>query len=600
KAKAREEKEESRRAKNEEKAAKRQEKEEIKARKSLDQRQSREVKRETGAVVVGDDDDKLTDGDEPVVAAATTKRSSTLGRIAGRLRRNKKPESAPAATGEQETIPTTTATLGTADAVGSGVVVADVVDSTPADLTTTKVDGATIGGPELGPTLPPVLVSSEEPVDRDVGLLAGRPNLEQHYSHIGYSSGESEADSASIQDAFARADDSKRADELAEKGKRHFGYGDTANVGAATGIVTTGLATVPVIDPAHHVAGDNVDPCIGPAGDPASPSSGLHKTLTANRLDPNLSNDDGATGVRPVDTETITASDVMGRHPDTAATPVVPVVMPDASKPDGLVTGDEIGPASKTLGPHDSNVANIVDPRVKPEPNKLKARERQAEGKSALSNEPTEKESKGLRGLFGMFKKDKSAKEPGKISSGMRSGSASDGKQSTELATTATNSSTTAPSDVVRPTKPELVEAIQTRAPEQPAPHAGHIGTDGPIGDSTHISGVGGEPRAVSPSSFRRRSRELDDLSSVSSSGAEEEDLARGREARGAGAGKLSLMQKLGLTSKGKARETEEDEDEQFEEARDHFDEALAPPPAFAGQAKSASPVRGTRFKEDV
>ena len=32
----------------------------------------------------------------------------------------------------------------------------------------------------------------------------------------------------------------------------------------------------------------------------------------------------------------------------------------------------ETGPASKTIGPHDSNLANIVDPRVRPEPEKMK------------------------------------------------------------------------------------------------------------------------------------------------------------------------------------------------------------------------------------
>ncbi|KAK3624352.1 hypothetical protein LTR56_021070 [Elasticomyces elasticus] len=35
---------------------------------------------------------------------------------------------------------------------------------------------------------------------------------------------------------------------------------------------------------------------------------------------------------------------------------------------------NDTGPASKTLGPHDSNIANIVDPRVKPEPEKMKGK----------------------------------------------------------------------------------------------------------------------------------------------------------------------------------------------------------------------------------
>lgn len=42
-------------------------------------------------------------------------------------------------------------------------------------------------------------------------------------------------------------------------------------------------------------------------------------------------------------------------------------------------------------------------------------------------------------------------------------------------------------------------------------------------------------------------------------------------------------------------------DNETFEEARDHFDESLAPPPAFGGQAKApegGSPSRGTKFQE--
>ncbi len=43
--------------------------------------------------------------------------------------------------------------------------------------------------------------------------------------------------------------------------------------------------------------------------------------------------------------------------------------------------------------------------------------------------------------------------------------------------------------------------------------------------------------------------------------------------------------------------EREISKDEDFEEAQDHFDEALAPPPTFAA-IKSASPVRDSKFHE--
>ena len=69
-------------------------------------------------------------------------------------------------------------------------------------------------------------------------------------------------------------------------------------------------------------------------------------------------------------------------------------------------------------------------------------------------------------------------------------------------------------------------------------------------------------------------------------------------------------MKRLGL-KKDKGKETaasekmpqsatSNGEEDQFEEARDQFDESLAPPPAFGGQMKSGSPVRETRFQEQL
>ena len=125
--------------------------------------------------------------------------------------------------------------------------------------------------------------------------------------------------------------------------------------------------------------------------------------------------------------------------------------------------------------------------------------------------------------------------------------------------------------------------------------------------------------RAASPSSFdryrasaedddvaaatrgRKKSADLSSLSS-GSSGLVEDDLAEGRTGRMARAEK---GQGLGapMTTTEKTRKgvrSDEDESDQFEEARDHFDEKLAPKPNFAGQAKSASPARETKFHEEV
>jgi hypothetical protein len=119
------------------------------------------------------------------------------------------------------------------------------------------------------------------------------------------------------------------------------------------------------------------------------------------------------------------------------------------------------------------------------------------------------------------------------------------------------------------------------------------------------------DARAISPSSFERRrstnddaarrksSLDLSDVSSLSS-GLDEDDLLDGRTGRMARAEKTKPADVEGLTATGKGVRSDDDESDQFEEARDHFDEGLAPRPSFGGQAKSASPARGTRFKEEV
>ncbi|KAK5138509.1 hypothetical protein LTR08_000096 [Meristemomyces frigidus] len=46
----------------------------------------------------------------------------------------------------------------------------------------------------------------------------------------------------------------------------------------------------------------------------------------------------------------------------------------------------DTGPASKTIGPHDSNVANVLDPRVKPDPEKMKKSTASGPHKSDMAN----------------------------------------------------------------------------------------------------------------------------------------------------------------------------------------------------------------------
>ncbi|KAH7044572.1 hypothetical protein B0J12DRAFT_182410 [Macrophomina phaseolina] len=72
-------------------------------------------------------------------------------------------------------------------------------------------------------------------------------------------------------------------------------------------------------------------------------------------------------------TETDPATFTHGPHKSNIANIVDPRVLPDPSKMKGHhAQSTETDPASKTVGPHSSNVANVLDPRVLPEPEKMK------------------------------------------------------------------------------------------------------------------------------------------------------------------------------------------------------------------------------------
>ena len=104
-----------------------------------------------------------------------------------------------------------------------------------------------------------------------------------------------------------------------------------------------------------------------------------------------------------------------------------------------------------------------------------------------------------------------------------------------------------------------------------------------------------------SPTRGRKKSADLSSLSSASS-GLDEDDFVGGRTGRMARAEKgTGLGAPTTTTQKTrKGVRSDDDDSDQFEEARDHFDEGLAPKPNFAGQAKSASPARETKFHEEV
>lgn len=107
--------------------------------------------------------------------------------------------------------------------------------------------------------------------------------------------------------------------------------------------------TVPERHPEHHYGRD-----AGLAGAGAAAAGGLY---TANRDNTNSG----------------PASSTIGPHSSNAANVMDPRVQPDPSKQIHHNVGPTAeDPASRTIGPHDSNIANILDPRVKPDPSKQK------------------------------------------------------------------------------------------------------------------------------------------------------------------------------------------------------------------------------------
>jgi hypothetical protein len=72
-------------------------------------------------------------------------------------------------------------------------------------------------------------------------------------------------------------------------------------------------------------------------------------------------------------TDTGPASNTLGPHSSNVANVLDPRVQPDPSKQIHHNVGPTAeDPASRTIGPHSSNIANVVDPRVQPDPMKQK------------------------------------------------------------------------------------------------------------------------------------------------------------------------------------------------------------------------------------
>ena len=376
--------------------------------------------------------------------------------------------------------------------------------------------------------------------------VEGRPNLERHITTISTSSGESDSD-----DLLDSSDDER-------EGRPQ------------TTIVTTSKSQE------------------APAGEEGV--SPLREEEKAMLSEPGTRTDASASVITPVGEQTAASPiPAAGSGPEAPSGP--------AAQAEPTVIEPRIEEPAKTPAPVQTDESAAAAPTIATGP--------RAPEQSKAKEEKHEKEKRGLRGLISRLKggdSSSSSRGENKLQKNRsppeseKKSSFQGGAKFTGQGPTSTGTSTAEKekddSNIITPVTTtsagkelDSTSATGTTPAEQPLPL--HIDTDGPIGDpSGRVSGVSENPRPTSVSSFQRHAAPSKDLDDVSSSGAEEDDLGRGR---GAGA------KPEGLAAK---RFERGDSDEQFEEARDHFDESLAPPAAFAGQMKSQSPVRETKFTE--
>ncbi|WPH01154.1 Hypothetical protein R9X50_00398900 [Acrodontium crateriforme] len=615
KQKHREEKDEAKRVKNEEKAAAKQQKEEEKARKAEekraadeekraakeDQRKSREVNSAIAGGIVGAAAGETAAHQD----AQDEKKGGTLGRFASKLKRRSKmvgSSEAPVKSEEQTSSATNAAPEENENTLEAAPVAAkDHVTQEEGNLPTMTVlsSGHTGDYTDAQPT------PAEE--------YTRMPNLERHISTIETSSDESDAD---------EEDDDEHNNEARKDASSGF-FGAVAASKAAAHDPVSPIEEVPV---EHHGA---------------APMSAVERETGESEM----------TAPLPLTEEPFVEHHVAETEPVSAVEPetstaAAPAVLPLTEEPTKTAQPVEVESAPlvaateeedstmHTSGPHVTDTANILDPNVNNANQKLKdvgldevapdmqstpvkstekdegkklqkrgaapvetpiaaATVAAAAGETAESNKLHKKQSrasvdesgekKGLRGIFGKLKNraSRSSSKPESPKS-----SATGETKTTAVATTTAGQS----------------------QDSQVTPKAAHMGTDGAIDDPAHVSGIEANPVPLaaleSPSSYKRGEALPDrDYNDMSSSGDEEEDVQRGRSTHKA---LTDIISGKALTSKkpnkdaGNSGIRESNDDDQFEEARDHFDETLAPPPAFAGQTKGSSPLRGTKFQEEL
>lgn len=600
---------------DDDKAAAKKEKEEAKARKEeekrmakQDKRKSRETKRpeatELGAAAaVGTATENEVRSEEP--------EEKKRGGLFSRLRRSKKgrdekpvEEHAPAGA---------VAALGGAGAAAGGVAAGEaaekptIADAEGQDEREDEVSDVDDEQPasELHPAVA-VTAADEQPLAPTVSRTL-RPDLERHLTELADSD---EGDDDSVfdddDDDFDDPDTARNEEELAEKGKIPLptpSEDGLRNHPTALGHEQDPLPSVVSTDTTGAADGNlgqsearAVAARVGaaPVNEAGGPSHN-HEDVSPLEGEQHVGRDAaiaGGAGAAGIATHEATKGDetgpaphTIGPHKSDVLNVIDPRVLPDPEKMRSG-TGDETGPAPSTAGPHKSDLANVVDPRVLPDPKHLGNQKEAGSAPSPTvktgsdeqlhSQEPSDQQQKGLRGFFSKLRRKQSKPE-----SEMEKPKKSTEAKPTERNVLKKDSLDSKPNErnVLKKDAPASAAAVGESAGQ---PTSSHAGTDGPIGDDRKVS------------------------EDVSPSGGDEDELNRGR-----GSGHGSRMKDyvkaefgLGSLDKGphpKAAVTSDDDDEdQFEEARDHFDERLAPPPSFAGQKKSESPVRETKFREEV
>ncbi|KAF2767404.1 hypothetical protein EJ03DRAFT_384001 [Teratosphaeria nubilosa] len=692
----REEKDEQKRIKNEEKAAHKQEKEEAKARKEEEkrvareeQRKSRDVAREPAAAVVvdeaGDEEDREMQPEKH--------RSGIFGRVASKLRRDREAREAKkdeGAMGEPKSASDADEVVGPGAATAGGVAVADHAHD--------KVEHASEAPPAVETADPTQTTATAAPLQRvHTGSLndptapvvptPGEPNLERHISTLGHSDDDFSDDEDDFEDTEAAEENDRRRDqEASHRGLLAGGVGaaGTTGVGAyemAEGsddklhpvgeqshtmaepapVVSTGDATGPAphtIGPRESDRANIVDPRVKPepelqrgatGGDatgPAPSTIGPHKTDTANIRDPRVQPDLSLRDPREaeIEKENERAAETGGKSHTVREAVVGGGVGAAGVGADEATKGDEAGPAPNTIGPHSSDIANIVDPRVQPDPNKLGKQKEETTapvaGGSAVAaanhsgapapsvktgpdtplqvqEEPAE-EKKGIRGFFDKLRQrsSKTENEPGKLrklvnyhkdepksesSNVLRKNEPAKHFRKEEVATGAAAGAATGVAASDLSSAPETSIDTSTTAPKV------SIDTSSAMPKASIDSAAPKRSTDTNPasptsvSSFKRGEGGPRNLSSGSSTGGKSDTDSRGRRSYDKPVSAyLEAEFGLGDLSKGLKLEDRPEEEDDFQEARDHFDENLAPPPAFAAGGKSESPARGTRFREEV